>query len=1515
MATYFSAVSGQRLSSPDELKSIGASSLVLLDNNGASVSSRLLQDSSSVYVFPFPYPKPTLSPFPTTLLSPADYVDYSLYAIDTINVLKESLASASLNLLFHSNILNEKFNTTLPLISSSLKFNTSALHSFQNDLILLKLIKIPPAILKDLSSNSNAEFNENFLPSLLDFLPMDRVYQWVDNCKFGNDQLLKKSQSLSSRITTLLSSTDAETRDCSLITNNSDVLRLNNLLLPYTTQKRPITTTTLSQLGAISQDLHSILQSTKQKLFAHITNITALQSQIASLTKDLSETTTDHEKLTVAFLQLDYIKRIPSAWAATIIEIVRRKIYNSVFLVKAREMAEILSRFRVLEERKRDGFWSDVEKYLPDALVGVKGLVESVGDGSGGGLPNCEISVSNTTDWLPGLTRSDVGVLENLSTPSGFVRGRAVENGQQQQQQQFDGFHRFFATLERSRRGLDVESEFERLVLKSGFVNSNYSGGTSESLKSGTLELNYFTKNSEYFFVNAVKSPQPASENSATLKIYEQRIRELENILRENYHSQSFTATSHNQPEPQPQPQTNISELDSVITEILNLVSEDTQDEKITSQSGDAALSANGIHDDIEGFEDGDTEIITKLYNLKSKIERLVYSSTNLPPTFTEPEFNTTRQDDQIMEKSIKNTSENMELQSPQQTATQEISQRTVGTNTSIQSKIAALEQQIILERANFRENLSSLEISKLELENELELKSHMVTSLQENLNKVVGNFSACEKQVDSLKSDLVEVTKDRDEKTKFVRELQGALAELREKVESDAARFKSDVDTLQREKHQVEAELAVLRDKVEHDAAQFQIQFDTLQLEKDQADEIAREKLDIESERFSNEIDSLNSRIESLQSEKNLVEEQLIAKVQELTDIRENTSREIDSLRVTVTDLTKANKTLDSGNETLKDEVMSVNKRWRAFTDELSLVFESLESTVVDAPAKGLDSNDSDLENDTSKYNSARQLENAKRSITQIQTLQQTIKTEHERIQALQNNHETEKQNLTSEITKFTETNRKLQQLVEEEKAVIGELEVQRETLQKEVEKLTFDTEVLFAKIEEEAKNHAEMIKNLAEENAQVSVTGERLNARVQELDAEKNELMRELGERGRDLEEARVTVERLELENGKLKKDIDVIDDTAMKLESELGVERERKRELQKSFEDLEDVNSMMNEELVKVKLECDNLKERVRELESKLESEVESWEELALKVAEFFGWTKVDEIFLHLDDEGTESGSDQSIGTPNITKKRRKLQAPSVISAKLREKSLECFNECLRLMNSETMLSDANTDVNVFSVFKSLLKNLIDTSDKRVSYLNSRLSSANTEISEYQLLLQTLDSQAVQLYNSKVSLIKLLFNQIQKSRKPLTKDPVTILNIPETDGTNGEVPEDGKEANLGEIDELMIKYIETEIFQTSDDEDETGGHGRSLNECKRLVFERVAEFGVDVGESVVEWIDKLEFDRRNMISFYDFKVDDLVLFLPTKNPKAWGAFNVSKPYHFLHPEEFTKFESQIK
>ncbi|KAI8920366.1 hypothetical protein DFJ77DRAFT_239582 [Powellomyces hirtus] len=82
---------------------------------------------------------------------------------------------------------------------------------------------------------------------------------------------------------------------------------------------------------------------------------------------------------------------------------------------------------------------------------------------------------------------------------------------------------------------------------------------------------------------------------------------------------------------------------------------------------------------------------------------------------------------------------------------------------------------------------------------------------------------------------------------------------------------------------------------------------------------------------------------------------------------------------------------------------------------------------------------------------------------------------------------------------------------------------------------------------------------------------------------------------------------------------------------------------------------------------------------------------------------------------------------------------------------------------------------------------------------------------------------------------------------------------------------------------------------------------------------VTEAVIARWKDVAEAELPEIRELYHRSRraelNKITFRNFKVNDLALFLPTRNPKAWAAFNVNAPHFFLSPESGKLYADRMK
>lgn len=126
--------------------------------------------------------------------------------------------------------------------------------------------------------------------------------------------------------------------------------------------------------------------------------ISHLQSAIASASPKLSSLSSTLSKHVQAFSQLLHVHRIAPSWGTALVEIVRRKEYLKTFFAKATEMAEVLAKFRMLEQKRRENFTNEISRYLPQGII--RGLDDT--------LPISDIKISNTVDNLPDITLADI---------------------------------------------------------------------------------------------------------------------------------------------------------------------------------------------------------------------------------------------------------------------------------------------------------------------------------------------------------------------------------------------------------------------------------------------------------------------------------------------------------------------------------------------------------------------------------------------------------------------------------------------------------------------------------------------------------------------------------------------------------------------------------------------------------------------------------------------------------------------------------------------------------------------------------------------------------------------------------------------------------------------------------------------------------------------------------------------------------------------------------------------------
>ncbi|KAG0298760.1 oligomeric, coiled-coil, peripheral membrane protein [Linnemannia gamsii] len=343
------------------------------------------------------------------------------------------------NLDAHSRSVLETFEKFNAFATKELTKQARLLQSFPRDIEALRQIRVHPALLPPDSP-------ERYIS---DFIPTDKLVLWAERCRGIHEELLRDGKDLSSSIKEVQEGTVAirsnsginlaqlesamedilhtveqqsHIRQCA----ERDQLRVRERVLEIS---RPEgfsgSASTLEALGqlaevyktdyiAASRQSDEILReklgifisakrSQTANLISQLMHISKLQSTIASIPPSLANLDDALRKRDADFSQLVYVQRIPIAYGALVVEIVRRREYAKLLLQKSQQWAEVMSRFRQMEQRRRDSFRTEVAKFVP---VVVPGLDDAP--------PFCEINALNTRDRLPPFTREHVAEFERL---------------------------------------------------------------------------------------------------------------------------------------------------------------------------------------------------------------------------------------------------------------------------------------------------------------------------------------------------------------------------------------------------------------------------------------------------------------------------------------------------------------------------------------------------------------------------------------------------------------------------------------------------------------------------------------------------------------------------------------------------------------------------------------------------------------------------------------------------------------------------------------------------------------------------------------------------------------------------------------------------------------------------------------------------------------------------------------------------------------------------------------------
>ncbi|KAJ1536955.1 hypothetical protein HK096_005741, partial [Nowakowskiella sp. JEL0078] len=919
--------------------------------------------------------------------------------LDQLHVHAEALTVACLNLSEHVRIITETFEVYHSGVSTTFSKQFNLLISFPVDIHALSTILLPPAM----SSHDNN-------PAVLsDFLPLERVKTWAESCRLNHEQLKQRTTNLAEAVSKIVDEAHNEEEECQNVISfdrsgisqletvlqqydhecqiwksqfdqvlriartqvlaleehsNSSILKpntvaklLHDLQTQNQSQKENDIPTVLSlsaSIRALAQELHSRKLEMVTAIQKRLVRISGIQTHIAGVSKELEECKSEEKKLEVAFRQLAHVQRIPSAWGAAVVEVVRRKEYARVFLQKAKEMAEILARFRSQEEKRRENFTVEILKYLPEGLL----------VGLDSPPPLCEISVSNTTDRLPQLNRSDINDIERIveslrhdifSQSSSAIGG----NG--------DGLAKLQATMMKMNNAPEsVVLDFEKIVLRSGLVER-------------VVKNDDITRQRSEFFGTVPMSPN-VNRNSKvggdqeTLQAYERRIKSLEKLLQDIYEAEDGS--------------TGVADMFALVKSCITIISPETSLENNSLPSIEMLIQItkslkNLISNHQRRTVDSLQESINNVIELKKQnkeltetVESLKIISVQVDESTQNLQIENNKLQIQIanLENTLKDTEnqsnfEKAELKNTIDSVHAE-NARLIQQLTELQlsNEILTSDKERIAERLlETQEELvtQAEENSKLlyicsESETTLELQSKQLASYQIHLTKIQNKFEASEREfgirvatfeshISSLQSENAKINQDyknlRDkdnlETMRLRRELEASSDEadtLKHEVRKSKLKLTEHIREIELLESQI-AERCISHDPaLQQEITDGQIRFEAKCHEVD----LLKSELD-ETKQEVNEVRATMLKlIESSNGELISCREELKVRRQEAIDAEakaKNQDEVLENLRNDISQVHEIIKSLESQNQVLSNEnrmgLENFEKRYNKATEE----------------------------------------------------------------------------------------------------------------------------------------------------------------------------------------------------------------------------------------------------------------------------------------------------------------------------------------------------------------------------------------------------------------------------------------------------------------------------------------------------------------------------------------------------------------------------------------------------
>ncbi|KAI9206371.1 uncharacterized protein BJ171DRAFT_497468 [Polychytrium aggregatum] len=517
----------------------------------------------------------------------------------------DALRIATTNLLGHSRSVSEAFDLFYTQAQKELAKHSNLLQSFPKDLQALHLIPIHNAcIVREPAVPMTPPASKNQF--LSDYVPEDRLRAWADSCREAHEQLAKKCVQLLETVKSIKEGSEIERQQNldvdfskleSLVQSVQDHLRRLNIRQEVLEQdlhrvqsiiedsRRPSIYSESDMSTALQHllDIHHkeytpeiaevdryIRETTiyfvemkkylTSQILSRLQSISRLQSSIASVNPILNSAGVALTANSQAFQQLLHVHRMPPAWGATMVEIVRRKEYARVFVAKCKDISDIFVKFTTQESKRRENFRNEIVCYLPN------GLIQGLDDAP----PAAEIAVHSTDDHLPNITKEDIrefeklvaGIRISVGPGEGLLSSGTVIGGLGSVASSAattigglgpgDSISKLRATMVKMTNQIDgIAGEFERVVWKSGLCergrmieeeNARLKSDLASMRSTANPLISRRPSDSRSFLGAAQTSAANLGDHDGQrkiqdekIKVYEARIRELEFILQQRY--------------------------------------------------------------------------------------------------------------------------------------------------------------------------------------------------------------------------------------------------------------------------------------------------------------------------------------------------------------------------------------------------------------------------------------------------------------------------------------------------------------------------------------------------------------------------------------------------------------------------------------------------------------------------------------------------------------------------------------------------------------------------------------------------------------------------------------------------------------------------------------------------------------------------------------------------------------------------------------------------------------------